>query len=332
MVAREDGPGDQRLVAYVRGATRPGPPVEELRELPAGAGCRRTWCPPTFVAARGAAAHPQRQGGPQGAARARPDRSALGVAYAAPRTSAEEMLTGLWAELLGWTASASTTTSSQLGGHSLLATQLASRVRHAFGVELPLRALFESPTPAGLAAQLAQAGAAASLAAGRAGGPRRGRSRFRSPRRRCGSCTSSTPPARPTTSRARSRWGGTSTPRWSSGRCSTSSGGTRCCARAIRLPAALPRALIHDAVPVPVPLVDLSGEADPDARATALAAALGAERFDLARDALIRTRLYRLGRGSPRPRPVPAPHDHRRLVVGALLRRAPPHLPRAGAG
>lgn len=71
--------------------------------------------------------------------------------YVAPRTPAEETLAEIWTRLLNVPQVGVNDNFFQLGGHSLLATQLLSRVRDAFGVEVPLRALFESPTVAGLA-------------------------------------------------------------------------------------------------------------------------------------------------------------------------------------
>ena len=74
--------------------------------------------------------------------------------HVAPRTPVEEMLAGLWAELLSLPRVGIHQSFFEIGGHSLLATRLVSRVREAFGVEVPLRRLFDQPTVAGLAESL----------------------------------------------------------------------------------------------------------------------------------------------------------------------------------
>ncbi len=76
--------------------------------------------------------------------------------FVAPRDPIEEELAFIWAQLLGVERVGILDNFFDLGGHSLLATQLVSRLRDAFGIELPLRCLFESPTVAELALTLAQ--------------------------------------------------------------------------------------------------------------------------------------------------------------------------------
>jgi amino acid adenylation domain-containing protein len=80
--------------------------------------------------------------------------------FVAPRNPAEELLAGIWMEVLGVDRVGIHDEFFQLGGHSLLATQVASRVREAFGIELPLRRIFEAPSLAALAAAVTAARAA----------------------------------------------------------------------------------------------------------------------------------------------------------------------------
>ena len=74
---------------------------------------------------------------------ARPE---LGTDYAAPETEAERVIAEMWQELLGIERIGVHDDFFGLGGHSLLATQIVSRVRDRFGLELPLKSVFEAPT------------------------------------------------------------------------------------------------------------------------------------------------------------------------------------------
>jgi amino acid adenylation domain-containing protein len=74
--------------------------------------------------------------------------------YVAPRGEMEMRIAGIWCEVLGVGRVGACDNFFELGGHSLLAMRVASRVREALGVELPLRALFECPSVSALAATL----------------------------------------------------------------------------------------------------------------------------------------------------------------------------------
>ncbi|MEU4352586.1 amino acid adenylation domain-containing protein [Streptomyces sp. NPDC023838] len=94
-----------------------------------------------------------------------------GVEFVAPRSDTEEALAGIWAEVLGRDQVGVHDDFFLTGGHSLLATTLIARIREAFHVEVPIRAVFEAPTVASLAERLA-AGDGNGVRAGVVAGPR----------------------------------------------------------------------------------------------------------------------------------------------------------------
>ncbi|MCP4663439.1 MAG: non-ribosomal peptide synthetase, partial [bacterium] len=154
VVVRDPGrqAGDRELVAYLVGE------AVDVKELRAFLSERL----PSYMvpAAHGfLAALPRLPNGKvdrAALARRTPDRPQpeLTGEYVAPRTAIEEVLAGMWAELLGVDEVGVHANFFDLGGHSLLATQLLSWVRDSFDAEVPLRLVFEQPTVAGLAAAL----------------------------------------------------------------------------------------------------------------------------------------------------------------------------------
>jgi amino acid adenylation domain-containing protein len=158
VVAVGDTMGERRLVAYVSGGAAM-PDERELRER------LKRKLPPYMVPAaivRLPALPLSPHGKVDAAALPPPDWTALAAGPATPpRTATEALLAELFGAVLGLARVGIDQDFFDLGGHSLLAQQLASRVRSRCGVELPLLAIFDHPTVAGLATVLTQLEAAA---------------------------------------------------------------------------------------------------------------------------------------------------------------------------
>jgi len=153
--AREDVAGDKRLVGYVVPAAGSAIQVAELRNwvkerLP------EYMVPVAWVEMARLPLSPNGKVDRKNLPAPEYVRPELAAEYQGARTPAEEVMASIWAEVLRHDQVGVHDQFFELGGHSLLATQVVSRIRHAFQVELPLRALFEAPTVAGLTERVQQ--------------------------------------------------------------------------------------------------------------------------------------------------------------------------------
>jgi amino acid adenylation domain-containing protein len=151
IVDRDDATGTKYLCAYVVRADATG--TADLRDALA-AEFPSAMVPSVFVELD---ALPRLVNGKiDRAALPVPDQNAArsAIAFEAPRNAVEEQLAALFTEVLGVSRVGIRESFFELGGHSLLATQLVSRIRRAFEIALPVRALFDAPTVAALAEQV----------------------------------------------------------------------------------------------------------------------------------------------------------------------------------
>ena len=171
VMAREDAPGQPRLVAYIiprqdraptkkamptsstNGEAGPGQLTGELRRylqttLP------DYMIPAAFILMDTLPLTPNRKVDRRALPAPDTSRPDLAASYVPPGTRVEQTIAGLWSELLGLEKVGRHDNFFELGGHSLLATQLVSRLRAACQVDLPIPMLFESPTVARLAERI----------------------------------------------------------------------------------------------------------------------------------------------------------------------------------
>lgn len=150
VTVRQDVPGEKRLVAYVVADSEPV--VHELRSwlrerLP------ENFVPAFFVMLDKLPITPN--GKVDRRALPAPEQTASFVPETmAPRTAEEEKIAEIWSDVLDIKPIGIEANFFELGGHSLLATRVVTRISETFGVNLPLRVLFDSPTVAGVAAQV----------------------------------------------------------------------------------------------------------------------------------------------------------------------------------
>ena len=164
VIVSDDKTAGKRLVAYLAAEAGEAIDAEELRRFLSSV-LPEYMIPSLFVTLNELPLSPN--GKVDRSALPAPDAAqfAKGKGFVDALTPAEDLLAGIWSQVLGVENVGVTDNFFELGGHSLLATQVVSRIREAFQVELPLRHLFESPTVAELAQVITQESEGAQSAA-----------------------------------------------------------------------------------------------------------------------------------------------------------------------
>ncbi|WP_334950449.1 amino acid adenylation domain-containing protein [Nostoc sp.] len=149
VIAREDSPGNKRLVAYVVPQIEIVEVQHNLRyfmqeKLP------EHMIPSAFVLLEALPLTPNGKVDRRALPAPEQTQQPLPEIFIPPRTFVEEMVVTIWSKVLGIEHIGINDNFFELGGHSLLATMVIARLREAFGIELPLRCLFEAPTVASL--------------------------------------------------------------------------------------------------------------------------------------------------------------------------------------
>ncbi len=155
VIAREDHPGYKQLVAYIV-TQQQAPKILEIRSflkhrLP------EYMLPSHFVMLESLPLTPTGKVDRRALPAPAQNITEIAATFVPARTPIEEVLAGLWTEVLRLQQVGIYDNFFELGGHSLLGAQLISRIRSIFKIELPLRKVFEFPTIASLAATIESA-------------------------------------------------------------------------------------------------------------------------------------------------------------------------------
>lgn len=150
VLMREDKPGEKRLVAYIAPPANQSARISDLRNF-LKESLPRHMLPSLFVTMTALPRTPNGKVDRRSLPAPQSSFAVSGKQFIAPKTPTQAKIVTIWAALFDADLVSIQDSFFELGGYSLVAVQLISRLNEAFGINLPLKSLFDAPTPAGLA-------------------------------------------------------------------------------------------------------------------------------------------------------------------------------------